>query len=91
MKRCSRCNEEKSLDLFGVDRSRLDGKHNRCKQCNAERDALYRTEVAMKGIQRTASLGAFHDVGVEGSFPTEREFNYPWLRQTGKTFSWSVV
>lgn len=32
-KRCSHCNQDKSLDQFGNDRSRPDGKFSYCKSC----------------------------------------------------------
>lgn len=35
-KRCGRCGTEKSLDEFGNDRSRTDGKFPYCKVCNNE-------------------------------------------------------
>lgn len=38
MKRCSLCKEEKTLDCFGVDRCRKDGRNVWCSECKNERN-----------------------------------------------------
>lgn len=42
MKYCYKCKEEKSLDNFGSDRSRYDGKHPICKTCSRAYQAEWR-------------------------------------------------
>lgn len=38
-KRCRKCGETKSLELFSRDRSRPDGRRNACKECDKAHDA----------------------------------------------------
>ncbi len=40
MKTCRICNESKSLDKFGISKSNVDGRDNRCKSC---RSSIYRS------------------------------------------------
>lgn len=37
MKRCSKCKENKSKTLFSKDRTKKDGFHSHCKECNGKR------------------------------------------------------
>src|SRR5208282_729736 len=41
MKKCSRCKDLKSLDLFSRDRSRADGYSARCKSCDSNKQAVW--------------------------------------------------
>lgn len=42
MKRCAKCGEEKSLDLFNKSRGSKDGRKPRCKECSREDGRIYR-------------------------------------------------
>jgi hypothetical protein len=41
MKKCTKCNKNKDLSLFGLDRSTKDELTSHCKQCRKENDAAY--------------------------------------------------
>lgn len=43
-KKCSKCNEEKTLEEFHRDRAAKDGRGSQCKQCVNERAARFREE-----------------------------------------------
>lgn len=46
MKKCKNCGEEKSLDLFYVDRSRVNAQPRHiCKECDNKENALYRKSI----------------------------------------------
>lgn len=46
MKKCKNCGEEKSLDLFYVDRSRVSAQPRHiCKECDNKENALYRKSI----------------------------------------------
>lgn len=85
VKQCDRCKEAKSLDLFHKDKTKKDGKHNRCKACAllysrerwAEKSELLKRQARdryTKGCRRESFLKKMED-------PKKREAHMKRVRE----------
>jgi hypothetical protein len=60
MKQCARCRNHKSLDDFGIDNSRRDGRYPYCRDCNNAKSRAYNSANPgwRRGRQRGTKLKA---------------------------------
>lgn len=54
LKVCSKCGEDKEIDEFYIDRSKLDGHHHRCKECDREKNFQYYHNGGFKEVTNLA-------------------------------------